>query len=116
MFEDYIKYDQLIDKAMRTVIREALLKAEKDGLKGDHHFLITFITTHEGVSISKRLRSQYPNEMTIVLQHQFEDLKVGDSSFEITLSFNGKRDRLVVPFTSINSFADPSIEGLDDYK
>lgn len=109
MTGDQIQYEQLAQDALRGVVREVLTLAERDGLPGDHHFYIAFDTQAEGVSISKRLKEQYPDEMTVVLQHQFWDLKVTDTYFEIKLSFNNVPETLVVPFDSIKVFFDPSV-------
>lgn len=109
MTSDQIHYEQLAQEALRGVVREVLARVESDGLPGEHHFYIAFETQAEGVSISKRLREQYPEEMTIVLQHQFWDLKVAADSFEVRLSFNNIPERLVVPFSAIKVFFDPSV-------
>ncbi|MGE3770828.1 MAG: SspB family protein [Bdellovibrionales bacterium] len=104
-----IRYDLLVEKALRGVIRSALQQVALNGLQGDHHFYITFDTHHEGVEIPTYLRAQYKDEMTIVLQHQYYGLEVDDDKFAVTLSFNSKHERLVVPFASINTFADPAV-------
>jgi hypothetical protein len=109
MADDFIRYDILIQDAMRGLVRTVLKDASVRGLSGDHHFFISFDTTHQGVTLSTRMRAQYPQEMTVVLQHQFWDLKVSDDNFEVGLSFNGVSERLVVPFASIRRFADPSV-------
>ena len=108
---DHIRYDILVQEALRGMVRDVLAEAAKNkGMPGDHHFFITFDTTAEGVRLSDRLREQYPEEMTIVLQHQFWDLKVTDEEFEVGLSFGGVAERLVVPFDAIKIFADPSVQ------
>jgi hypothetical protein len=107
---DYIRYDILTQDALRGVVRTALTDAAAKGLPGDHHFLITFDTHAEGVKISPRLLAQYPEEMTIVLQHQFWDLSVTPDGFEVGLSFNGIPERLVVPLLAIKAFIDPSVQ------
>jgi len=99
----------MIDAAFRHVMREALTQVAKDGLPGDHHFYITFNTNHPGVEVPAYLRAQYPNEMTIVLQFQFFGLEVTDEGFSVTLSFGGVRERIVIPFDAISTFADPSV-------
>lgn len=109
MTGDQIHYEQLAQDALRGVIREVLMRAEQNGLPGDHHFYIAFDTQADGVSISKRLKEQYPVEMTVVLQHQFWDLKVTDTHFEIKLSFNNVPETLIVPFSAIKVFFDPSV-------
>ena len=109
MTGDQIHYEELAQDALRGVVREVLLRAERDGLPGDHHFYIAFDTQADGVKISKRLKEQYPEEMTVVMQHQFWELKVTDTFFEIQLSFNNIPERLVVPFTAIKVFFDPSV-------
>lgn len=110
MATDQIRYDVLARDALRGVLRQVLKDAAANGLPGEHHFFITFSSTAEGVSLSPRLQSQYPQEMTIILQHQFWDLIVSDERFEVGLSFNGIPERLVVPFASIKSFFDPSVK------
>lgn len=105
-----IRYTELIDAAMRGVIRQVLRQIEKSGLPGDHHFYITFLTNHPGVSISESLKSRYAHEMTIVLQHQFWDFKVEEAQFGVTLSFGGVPEKLVVPYSALTAFADPSIK------
>ncbi|HVY56965.1 MAG TPA: ClpXP protease specificity-enhancing factor SspB [Xanthobacteraceae bacterium] len=107
---DYIRYDILTQEALRGVVRTVLADVAAKGLPGDHHFYITFDTHAEGVRISPRLQAQYPQEMTIVLQHQFWDLVVAEDSFEVGLSFKGVPERLVVPFAAIKSFVDPSVQ------
>ncbi len=110
MATDLIRYDVLARDALRGVLRQVLKDAAEHGLPGEHHFYITFLSTAEGVKISPRLLSQYPTEMTVILQHQFWDLIVTDDRFEVGLSFNGIPERLVVPFSSIKSFFDPSVQ------
>jgi uncharacterized protein len=105
---DHIRYDILAQEALRGMVRTVLSDAARKGLPGEHHFFISFDTRAEGVRLSTRMREQYPEEMTIVLQHQFWDLKVSEDSFEVGLSFNGVAERLSVPFAAIKSFVDPS--------
>ena len=107
---DQIRYDLLTQHALRGVVRSVLTETAKKGLPGDHHFYISFDTRDEGVRLSDRLRAQYPDEMTIILQHQFWDLKVTEEGFEVGLSFGGVPERLAVPFESINGFFDPSVQ------
>ena len=110
MTHETIDYPGMIDSAMRGVVREALIHIDKFGLPGDHHFFISFQTTYPGVSISPQLKSRYPEEITIVVQHQFWDLKITDKQFSIMLSFNNIPEKLVVPFDALTAFADPSIK------
>jgi hypothetical protein len=107
---DHIRYDVLARDAMRGVLRRVMTDAAKQGLPGDHHFYITFLTQADGVKLSPRLMAQYPEEMTIILQHQFWDLVVTEERFEVGLSFGGVPERLVVPFSAIKSFLDPSVQ------
>lgn len=104
-----IDYDRLAQNALRGVVRDVLLLIERDGLPGEHHFYIAFDTNAEGVSISSRLKSDYPEEMTIVLQHRFWDLMVRADDFEVKLTFNNIPERLCVPFKAIKFFFDPSV-------
>ena len=110
MAVDHIRYDILAQEALRGVVQTVLKDAAKNGLPGEHHFYITFDTGAEGVQVSPRMRAQYPADMTIVLQHQFWDLVVTEDRFEVGLSFGGVPERLVVPFASIKSFFDPSVQ------
>jgi uncharacterized protein len=110
MSVDHIRYDLLTQEALRSVLRRVLQDAAGNGLPGDHHFYISFNTGAPGVRLSKRLRAQYPEEMTIVLQHQFRDLTVNEQAFEVGLSFNGVSEHLVVSFDSIKRFFDPSVQ------
>ena len=110
MAEDHIRYDILAQDALRGVLRKVLAEVAKAGLPGEHHFYITFITKAPGVRLSSRLLNQYPEEMTIVLQYQFWDLTVTDHAFEVGLSFNGVPERLLIPFSAVKAFADPSVQ------
>lgn len=110
MTQETIDYPGLIDSAMRNVVKEALIHVDKFGLPGEHHFFISFQTNFPGVSISPQLKSRYPEEITIVVQHQFWDLKITDKQFSIMLSFNNIPEKLVVPFDALTAFADPSIK------
>jgi len=107
---DHIRYDLLTQQALRGVVRDVLIDAAKKGLPGDHHFYISFDTQADGVRISERLRAQYPEEMTIILQHQFWDLSVSDAGFEVGLSFGGIPEKLQVPLDAITGFFDPSVQ------
>ena len=109
MSEDLLRYDLMIEAALRAVVRQTLEKVIKNGLPGEHHFYITFLTDHPGVEIPAHLKEQYPHEMTIVLQYQFFGLRVNDDGFSVMLSFNNIRERLAIPFAAITTFADPSV-------
>jgi len=108
--KDTIDYPGMIDSAMRGVVREALLHIQREGLPGEHHFFISFLTNFPGVSMSPQLRARYPEEITIVVQHQFWDLKITQEQFSIMLSFNNIPEKLTVPFDALTAFADPSIK------
>jgi hypothetical protein len=111
MSVDHIRYDLLTQQALRAVVRRVLSDVAKVGsLPGEHHFYVTFDTRAPGVKLSSRMREQYPEEMTIVLQHQFWDLAVSDAQFEVALSFNGVSEKLQVPFEAIKGFFDPSVQ------
>jgi hypothetical protein len=110
MATDHIRYDVLARDALRGVLRRVLSDAAEHGLPGEHHFFITFLSTADGVKLSPRLLAQYPEEMTVILQHQFWDLVVTEDRFEVGLSFGGIPERLVVPFNAIKSFFDPSVQ------
>lgn len=109
MTQDLIRYDILAQDALRGVIRKVLSEVNRTGLPGNHHFFITFVTGAAGVRISARLREKYPEQMTIVVQHQYWDLEVSEVGFEITLSFNDISEKLVIPYSSIRGFYDPSV-------
>jgi hypothetical protein len=110
MATDLIRYDLLVQEALRSVVRRVLAEAARDGLPGDHHFFISFRTGAPGVRLSNRMREQYPQEMTIVLQHQYWDLVVGELGFEVGLSFQGKAEMLAIPFSAVTGFFDPSVD------
>ena len=110
MPDDHIRYDLLAQQALRGVVRTVLADVAKKGLPGEHHFKITFNTGAPGVRMSDRLRARYPEVMTIILQHQFWDLAVGERAFEVGLSFGGITERLAVPFDSIVAFYDPAVQ------
>ena len=109
MTEDMIRYDILVQNALRGVIRKVLSEVAKTGLPGNHHFFITFVTNAPGVKVSNRMREQYPEQMTIVLQHQFWDLEVSENSFDVGLSFSDVPEKLHVPYSAIRGFYDPSV-------
>jgi len=109
MADDQIRYDILAQDALRGVMRKVLTEVARTGLPGGHHFFITFLTNAPGVRISSRLRERYPEQMTIVVQYQYWDLKVTDSGFEIGLSFSDVPERLEVPFAAVRGFYDPSV-------
>ena len=110
MAVDHIRYDLLAQEALRGVVQRVLADVAKNGFPGEHHLYITFDTRAAGVRVSPRLRELYPEDMTIVLQHQFWDLIVTEDEFEVGLSFGGIPERLVVPFSAIKSFFDPSVQ------
>ena len=107
---DHIRYDLLTQQALRGVVRNVLADAAKKGLPGDHHFYISFDTQADGVRMSDRLRAQYPQEMTVILQHQFWDLAVTEQGFEVGMSFGGIPEKLAIPFDAISGFFDPSVQ------
>lgn len=109
MAKDYIGYQALLDAALRGVVRDALRRIEKQGLIGSHHFYLTFKTNFEGVDIPSFLAEQYPDEMTIILQHQFWGLKVREDEFEVALTFRKVPATLVIPFTALTKFFDPGV-------
>jgi len=106
--EDPLDYARLVREALRDVARQALRLAASEGLPGEHHFYVTFRTSHPGVAISQGLHARYPDEMTIILQHQYRDLAVGEEAFSVTLRFGGAPERLQVPFAALVAFADPA--------
>ncbi len=108
--KDLINYPKVVDEAMRSVVPSILSIIEKNGPLGEHHFYISFDTNMFGVEISDNIKSDYPEEMTIVLQHQFENLTVEKSRFSVTLFFKGKAEKLVIPFKAITAFSDPSVK------
>lgn len=107
---DGLQYDKMVEGALRSVVTRALEAVVEHGLPGQHHFYITFETTAEGVDIPEFLHKQYPEEMTIVLQHQFWDLAVDNEHFEVTLSFSGAPQKLYIPLMAVTSFFDPSVQ------
>ncbi len=104
-----LPYDRWLEDALRGVIRLALAHTAEYGLPGQHHFYLTFATGADGVEMSPELRARYPEEMTIVLQHQFWDLTMQDDLVAVTLKFHGRPSRLVIPLTAISAFGDPSV-------
>jgi len=109
MAEDHIRYDILAQEALRGVMRKVLAEVARTGLPGNHHFFITFLTGAPGVRISTRLHERYPEQMTIVIQFQYWDLKVTDTGFEVGLSFSDVPERLEIPFSAVRGFYDPSV-------
>ncbi|MDA7705626.1 ClpXP protease specificity-enhancing factor SspB [Rickettsiales bacterium] len=107
--KDFIGYGDVIENSMRSAVREILLKTQNNGLQGEHHFVISFLTNDSGVKISQELKEKFPDEMIIVVQHQFKDLQVKDDHFNISLSFNGHYEKLTIAFAAITSFSDPSM-------
>lgn len=110
MTQDLIRYDLLVQDALKGVVRKVLGDATRDGLPGDHHFYISFRTDYPGVRLSTRMREKYPQDMTIVLQHQFWDLAVTEHALEVGLSFSGVPERLLIPFDAMTGFFDPSVQ------
>jgi hypothetical protein len=109
MADDHIRYDILAQEALRGVMRKVLAEVARTGLPGNHHFFITFMTGAPGVRISSRLRERYPEQMTIVLQYQYWDLKVTETGFEVGLSFSDVAEKLEIPFSAVRGFYDPSV-------
>jgi hypothetical protein len=107
--QDLFQYDKMVERALRGVVRDALARVAQEGPRGAHHFYIGFATGIPGVVIPDSLRERFPEEMTIVLQHQFWDLEIGEESFSVSLSFQKQLERLTIPFAAIRSFADPSV-------
>ena len=107
--DDILRYDKMVESALRGVVKSSIEEVMEHGLPGDHHFYITFLTDYPGVAIPDYLHDRYPGEMTIVLQYQFSDLNVDDEFLEVTLSFNNVPEKLKVPLAAISIFADPSV-------
>lgn len=107
--DDILRYDRMVETALRGVVKTSVQEVIEHGLPGDHHFYITFLTDYPGVKIPDYLRERYPGEMTIVLQYQFSDLSIKDETMNVTLSFNNVPERLKVPLAAISIFADPSV-------
>jgi hypothetical protein len=110
MQENIINYTKLIDEAMHLVVKRTLEIIAEKGISGDHHFYISFLTQAEGVSLSPKLKQRYPEEMTIVIQYQFEDLRIFNDYFSVKLSFEGVKETIVIPFNALTAFADPSVK------
>jgi hypothetical protein len=110
MAVDHIRYDILAQEALRGVVQKVLVDVAKNGLPGEHHFYISFDTRADGVRLSPRMLAQYPEEITVVLQHQFWDLVVTEQGFEVGMSFGGIPERLNVPFAAVKGFFDPSVQ------
>lgn len=110
MPDEPLRYDRMVERALRNVVRDALRETAANGLPGGHHFYITFRTGHPHVTMPDWLRASYPEDITIVLQYQFWGLEVEDERFSVTLSFNGRNERLVVPYEAVSAFADPSVK------
>ena len=104
-----IDYDLIVESTLRLVVKKSLELVNQDGLPGDHHFYISFDSTHKGVKVPSELKASEDNEIKIILQHQFWDLTIDDQKFSVVLSFNGKKKNISVPFNSIVSFSDPSV-------
>ncbi|MBZ9856667.1 SspB family protein [Mesorhizobium sp. CA13] len=109
MADDHIRYDILAQEALRGVMRKVLAEVARTGLPGNHHFFITFLTGAPGVRVSSRLRERYPEQMTIVIQFQYWDLKVTETGFEVGLSFSDVPEKLEIPFSAVRGFYDPSV-------
>ena len=109
MLQTGLNYELLVEDALRSVVRSSLSIVQKVGLPGETHFYIGFSTIHKGVEIDDHLRAKHPENMTIVLQHQFADLIVGDDEFSVTLFFSGKPSPMIIPFEAVTSFNDPSV-------
>ncbi len=107
--DDILRYDKMVESALRGVVKRSIEEVMEHGLPGDHHFYITFLTDYPGVKIPDYLRDRYPGEMTIVLQYQFSDLDVNDTRMTVTLSFNNVPEKLEIPLAAISIFADPSV-------
>jgi len=107
--KDLMRYDLLAQEALRGVVRAAIVRAAEDGLPGSHHFYITFRTRYPGADVDEQLLEKYPEEITIVLEHQFWDLASMDDAFEVTLSFGGAPKYIKVPYAAVTSFHDPAV-------
>ena len=105
-----IDYPRIIQEALRDVVRRVLMQVAESGLPGEHHFLIAFRTEHPGVHVPRFLRDMYPDEIKVILQHQFWDMVVDEEAFSVTLTFNASRNRVTVPFAAVTAFVDPSVE------
>ncbi|MEE8517059.1 MAG: ClpXP protease specificity-enhancing factor SspB [Alphaproteobacteria bacterium] len=110
MAKDFFQYDRMVAEALCDVVRKVLKRTAQHGLRGNHHLYLTFKTGHPEVVLPDYLRSQFPNDMTIVLQHEFWGLTIYSDHFEVTLSFNDIHERMHIPFAALTSFADPSVQ------
>jgi uncharacterized protein len=110
MVKDLFDYPQMVQAALRGVVRETLARTAREGLRGAHHFYVSFRTDAPGIVLPDYVLEKYPEEMTIVLQHQFWGLEVGDEEFSVTLTFQNRPEQLTIPFVAITSFADPSVK------
>lgn len=110
MGRDVLRYDKMVEEALRGVVRQSLAQVAQCGFPDNHHFYLTFRTNYPGIVIPDHLRAQYPEEMTIVLQYQFWGLEVSENAFEVTLSFNKVHERLYVPFAALTGFVDPAVQ------
>ncbi len=110
MDHNSIDYGRLVDEAMHLIVYKVLLQVQKSGLPDEHHFFISFLTHHPDTKVSEALKNKYPREMTIVLQYQYENLRVEPEGFYVTLSFSGTREEIYIPFNAITTFADPSVQ------
>jgi hypothetical protein len=109
MAQDLFDYAKMVETALRSVMREALARTAREGLPGDHHFYVSFHTRAPGVAVPRYLHTKYPDVMTIVLQHQYRGLEVGEEAFSVNLSFQNRSERLTIPFAAVTTFADPSV-------
>ena len=107
---DEIDYGNLMHTAMRSLIQDVLTEVKNNGLPGEHHFFITFDTNHTGVEMASWLKDRYPTEITVVMQHWYDDLEVKDDGFSVTLNFGDTPEHLVIPYEAILTFVDPSVE------
>ena len=107
---DEIDYGNLMHNAMRSLIQEVLTEVKNNGLPGEHHFFITFDTNHAGIEMASWLKDRYPTEITVVMQHWYDDLEVKDDGFSVTLNFGDTPEHLVIPYEAILTFVDPSVE------
>lgn len=110
MTEERLLYDDMIQEALRGVMAQAIEIVEQNGPQGEHHFLIVFRSEYPGVEMSQALLRRFPHEMTIVLQHQFWDLKTDSTGFEVDLSFNNVMEHLRIPYAAVKAFTDPSVK------
>lgn len=108
--EKFIDYGMLVDEAMHQIVKKSLEFLDENHFVDGHHFFISFATKHIGVVLSEKLLAKYPEEMTIVLQHQFEDLVIDNDKFAITLSFDGIKERIIIPYKALTAFADPAVK------